>query len=88
MNELKNFLGRIRVGVAPLLTALVAAMPVLLDQLGVLDLKPILSRFMDPDYASLVIWFMPFVLAFLRPLVSLAEKKVEVNEEENAQWTQ
>ena len=64
-DKLKDFLKRIRVRLMPLLGALVAALPVLLDQLGVIDLKPILSRFVPADYASVVVGLLPFVLAFL-----------------------
>jgi len=48
--------------------AFVTAVPVLLDQLGVIDLKPILQHFMAPETAALVVGLMPFVLAFLKPM--------------------
>jgi hypothetical protein len=49
--------------------AFLAAAPVLLDQLGVIDLKPILSKFMDPGMAAIVVGLMPVILAFLKPMV-------------------
>jgi hypothetical protein len=76
LNELKSFLGRIRVRTAPLVAALVAALPVLLDQLGIIDFKPILTHFMAPEYAVALVGLMPFLLAFLKPLVHLAEEEV------------
>jgi len=72
---MKAFLSRLRVRFSALVAALLTALPVLLDQLGVIDLKPILSHFMAEEWAALTVGLMPFVLAFLRPLVHLEPDK-------------
>jgi hypothetical protein len=75
-DTIKAFLARVRIRMAPLVAALVAALPVLLDQLGIIDFKPILTHFMAPEYAVALVGLMPFLLAFLKPLIHLAEKEV------------
>jgi hypothetical protein len=72
---MKAFLARLRVRWHAVAAALFTAFPVLLDQLGVINLKPILSHFMAEEWAALTVGLMPFVLAFLRPLVQLEPDK-------------
>jgi hypothetical protein len=72
---MKAFLARLRVRWHAVAAALLTAFPVLLDQLGVINLKPILSHFMAEEWAALTVGLMPFVLAFLRPLVQLEPDK-------------
>jgi hypothetical protein len=69
---MSDFLARLRVHWHAVAVAFTAALPILLDQLGVLDLKPMLSNFLAPEYVSLIIALMPFMLAFVKPLVHVA----------------
>lgn len=66
-----TFLARLRVRLGALAAALITALPVLLDQLGVIDLKPILAHVLPEEWAGLLVGLLPFVLAFLKPLVHL-----------------
>jgi hypothetical protein len=69
-----NLLSRLRLRWEAVLAALVTALPVLLDQLGVIDLKPLLMHLgMSPEWAAVLVGLMPFVLAFLRPLVHVKD---------------
>lgn len=70
-----DFIRRLRVHWQAAAAALLTALPVLLDQLGVIDLKPVLTHFVPEEYAGLIVGLMPFVLAFLRPLVRLEPKE-------------
>lgn len=72
-----TLLTRIRVRWHALVVALCGAMPVLLDQLGVIDLKPILHHFMNDEIAALVVGLMPFYIAFLKPMFRLEEEPKE-----------
>jgi hypothetical protein len=72
---MKDFLTRIRVHWTAFAAALLTALPVLLDQLGVIDLKPILSHFLPEEYAGLIVGLLPFVLAFLKPLIVMEAKE-------------
>jgi hypothetical protein len=75
LNNLKAFLGRLRVRWHAVAAAMCTAFPVLLDQLGIIDLKPVLLHFTSEEYAALIVGLMPFVLAFLKPLVHLEPDK-------------
>jgi hypothetical protein len=66
---------RIRVHWTAFATALLTALPVLLDQLGVIDLKPILSQWLPEGYAGLIVGLLPFVLAFIKPLIIVEAKE-------------
>ena len=72
---MKAFLSRLRVCWHTLAAAMCTALPVLLDQLGVIDLKPVLRHFTSEEYAALIVGLMPFVLAFLKPLVHMEPDK-------------
>jgi hypothetical protein len=74
-DKIKALWGRLSVRWHVLLAAFVAALPPLLDQLGVIDLKPILMHVMPADYAGLIVGILPFVLMFLKPLVSVEAPK-------------
>jgi hypothetical protein len=57
-----------------------AAAPGILDWLGVIDLKPILMHVMSEAAADLIVGCLPFVLAFVRPMLAVtpaAEPKEE-----------
>jgi hypothetical protein len=74
--KLKALIGRVRIRFHALLGALVCALPILLDQLAIIDLHPLLGRVGVPeDLQSLVIGLLPFVLAFLKPLIHMEEPK-------------
>ncbi|MGZ3675359.1 MAG: hypothetical protein ACXVCO_13720 [Ktedonobacterales bacterium] len=72
LDYLKGAWARFEVHWHGVAVAFVTAVPVLLDQLGVIDIKPILIHFMSPEMASAVVGLMPFALAFLKPLFKVA----------------
>lgn len=71
-DKLKSLWGRATVHWHVLLAAFIAALPSILNYLGVIDLRPILAHFLPDNYVSLIIGVLPFVLAFLKPLVAVA----------------
>lgn len=67
---LKALWARLTVHWHVVLTALIAAAPSILDYLGVIDLLPILTHLGAPEgLAKFVIGVLPFVLAFVRPML-------------------
>ena len=54
-----------------------AALPEALNYLGVVDLKPILAQFLPEHTTTLIAGLLPFVLAFLKPLVIVSAKDPE-----------
>lgn len=78
MTYLKNLWARLQVHWHVVLAALVAALPSILDYLGIIDLKPILLSFgVDGSIADLIVKAMPFVLAFLRPMLTVEPEATE-----------
>ena len=75
IDSLKGLWARVTVHWSVVATAIVAALPSVLDYLGVIDLKPLLMHLVSEETAKLIIGVLPFVLAFLRPLVALAPKE-------------
>jgi hypothetical protein len=75
--KIKAVQARIRVQWHAVYAACLTALPVLLDQLGVIDLKPVLQHFLPEDTAALVVGLLPFVLAFLKPMVHLDDEEAE-----------
>jgi hypothetical protein len=74
--KIKAFLARVSVRWHALVVALLGALPVLLDQLQLIDLKPILHKFgLSDEVAALLIGLMPFYLAFIKPLISVEPKQ-------------
>jgi hypothetical protein len=73
--KIKALLARVRVSWHALVAALVTALPVLLDQLQVIDLKPLLLKYMSPEMVAVVIGLMPFYLAFIKPLITVEPPK-------------
>ena len=72
MTYLKNLWARLQVHWHVVLAALIAALPSILDYLGVIDPLPILIHLGVPEnYANLVVKTLPFVLAFLRPMLTV-----------------
>lgn len=76
-DRLNGLWARVTVHWSVAATAIVAALPSILDYLGVMDLKPILMHLVSEETAKLIIGVLPFVLAFLRPLVAVAPKEDE-----------
>jgi hypothetical protein len=69
---LKGLWARITVHWHVLAAAFIAALPSLLDYLGVVDLKPILVHFGVSDVvAGAIVGLMPFVLMFLKPILAI-----------------
>ena len=68
LDYLKALGARLEVRWHAVAAAFVAAVPVLLDQLHMIDLKPILEHFMSPDTASFIEGVMPFALLFCEKL--------------------
>lgn len=73
LSELSDIWARLRVHWHALAVALIAALPILIEQLDGVDLKPFLSHIIPADYVDLVVALLPFVLAVMRPLVHLEE---------------
>jgi hypothetical protein len=74
--KIQAFLARVRLRWHALMVALVGALPVLLDQLQVIDLKPILHKFgLSDEVAALLIGLMPFYLAFIKPMLTVEAPK-------------
>jgi hypothetical protein len=67
-----NILSRVRVSWHALVAALVMALPILLQQLQVVDLKPLLAHYLGDDWATLLVALMPFYIALLKPMISVA----------------
>jgi hypothetical protein len=59
-----------------------AAAPGLLDWLGVIDLKPILMRVVPEGVADFIVGALPFVLAFLRPMLDVTPAPKPLEEDE------
>lgn len=69
----KDLWARLQVHWRAVAVALIAALPSILDWLGVVDLKPLLMQVgVKEGIANFVVGVMPFVLAFLRPMIALA----------------
>ena len=47
----------------------------LLDQLQVIDLKPLLGRYMSAEVVALVVGLMPFYIALLKPMIHFEDRK-------------
>jgi hypothetical protein len=69
IDKLKALWDRVTIHWHVVAALLIAALPEILDYLGVVDLKPILSQFLPENYVTLIISVLPFVLAFLRPML-------------------
>lgn len=74
LSKLKTSLSRVRVRLGVLLFAFVAALPDILDALGVIDLKPLLSPFLGEDKTVRLLSVMAVVLAFTRPMIHMIPK--------------
>ncbi len=68
---LKGLWARLLIRWHVLSLALLAAAPEILNYLGVIDLKPILSQFLPDNSVDLVVGIMPFVLMFVKSVVAV-----------------
>jgi hypothetical protein len=71
--ELKDLWARVRVRWHAVAAALIVAAPSLLLYLEGVDLRPILAHFMPENYVELIVAILPFVIAFMKPMIHLAE---------------
>lgn len=74
LDKLKSLWARLRVRWYVLLAALAAAAPDILNYLGFIDLRPILSQFLPDNYVSLIVGILPFALVFLKSAISVEPK--------------
>jgi hypothetical protein len=78
MTYLKNLWARLTVHWQVVSAAFIVALPSILDYLGVIDLKPLLMHFGASDkMAELITNVMPFVLAFVRPMIAVEPEATE-----------
>ena len=78
MTYLKDLWARVNEHWHVVLAALIAALPTLLDYLGVIDLKPIMILMgASEDLSKLIINILPFVLAFIKPMLVVEPAEVE-----------
>lgn len=77
LDYLKDLWARLQVRWHVLAVALLAAAPEILQYLGVIDLRPILSQFLDKSYVDLIIGIMPFALVFLKGAIGVEPKEAE-----------
>lgn len=71
LDKLKSLWARLRVRWYVLLAALAAAAPDILNYMGLIDLRPILSQFIPDNYVSMIVGILPFALVFLKSAVSV-----------------
>lgn len=73
MTYLKSLWARITVHWAIVVAAVIAALPAILAYLEVADIKPLLvSLGMAEATADLITKALPFILAFVRPMIAVA----------------
>lgn len=72
MDTLKALWARVTVQWTVVCAVFIAALPEVLNWLGIVDLKPILSQFLPENTVTFIIGVLPFVLAFLRPLLAVS----------------
>ena len=77
---LSGLWGRITVHWHVIAVAFVAALPQLLDWLGVIDVKPILVHFLPEHLADFIVAILPFALAVLRPMIVVSPPAPEEDE--------
>lgn len=78
MNYLKSLWARLEVHWHVVAIALAAALPSILDYLGVIDLTPILVQLgVKENLALLIVKVLPFVLAFIKPMLVVEPKEEE-----------
>jgi len=71
---MKALLKRVRVRLTPLVLVLAPVRGVLLDQLGVVDLKPLLAHYLGDQWAVILAPVLAGLLAQLKPALHLEPK--------------
>jgi hypothetical protein len=74
LDYLEDLWDRLQIRWHVLSLALLAAAPEILNYLGVIDLKPILSAILPESYVSLIVGILPFVLMFVKSAVAVEPK--------------
>ena len=74
MKMLREHLARVRFRWHAFLAAFSVALPVLLDQLQVVDLKPLLGRYVSPELAAVLVALIPFYIAMLKPMIHFEDQ--------------
>lgn len=77
IKKLEDFWDRVTVQWHVVAAAFIAALPAILDHLGWIDLTPILSTFLPENLVTLVVGILPFVLAFLKPMLIVEPVETE-----------
>lgn len=80
LDYIKGAWARLEVRWHAVAAAFVAAVPVLLDQLHVINLRPILEHLMSPDMAGVVEGLMPFALLFCEKLFAITPHPDDLGE--------
>ncbi len=75
---LKGLWARVTVRWHVVLAAFIAALPSILDYLGLIDLKPLLLGLgLKESIVNFIVGIMPFVLMFLKPMFAVAPVEPE-----------
>lgn len=69
IDKLKSLWVRLTVHWHVVAAAVLAALPEILNYLGIIDLKPILSQFLHENTVDMIVGALPFVLLFLKPML-------------------
>jgi len=77
IDRLKDLWARLTVHWHVLAVAYVAALPDILDWLGVVDLKPILEKVLPDGVSDHVVTLLPFAMIFLKPMFAVKPKEEE-----------
>lgn len=76
LDKLKAFWGRVQIRWHVVSLAILAALPELLNWLGVIDLKPILAHLgLSDNVVSLIVAIMPFMLTFVKSAIAVDPKE-------------
>lgn len=73
LSELKDLLQRLRVRWHAVVAALILAAPSLLLYFEGIDLRPILAHFLPENYVEVIVSLLPFVIAFMKPMIHLED---------------
>lgn len=79
--KVKDFLSRVRVRLSPLIAMLVLALPSVLDQLGLIDLHPLLDPIFGDKASAAMVTLMTIVLSLLKPLIKLRPPEQPMGED-------
>lgn len=77
LDKLKDLWSRLKVRWHVLVLACAAAAPEILNYLGLIDLRPILSQFLNEGTVNLIVSILPFALVFVKSAFSITPKEGE-----------